>query len=57
MSRKLAEADRARDQYAALAKLYQPIGPAAIVAALLCAAGKKNDEEQAQDTQAIKRAA
>ncbi len=57
MSRKLAEADRAREQYAALAKLYQPIGPAAIVAALLCAAGKKNDEEQAQDTQTIKRAA
>lgn len=40
MKRKPAEADQARRQYAELAKHYRAIGPAAIVAALLCSRKK-----------------
>ncbi|MBL8584591.1 MAG: transcriptional regulator [Rhizobiaceae bacterium] len=36
-----SEAERARRQYAALAKHYRPIGPAAIAAALLCKPKKR----------------
>lgn len=36
-----SEAERARRQYAALTKHYRPIGPAAIAAALICAAKKR----------------
>ena len=35
------EAERNRRQYAALTKLYRPIGPAAIAAALICTAKKR----------------
>lgn len=50
MQRKISEAERARAQYAALASLYRPIGPAAIVAALLCA-------KKTEDAEGIKEAA
>ena len=36
MSLKQSEAERARTQYAMLASHYRAIGPAAIVAALIC---------------------
>jgi hypothetical protein len=35
------EAEQTRRQYAALTKLYRPIGPAAIAAALICTAKKR----------------
>ena len=41
MKQKQAEADRARSQYAELAKHYRAIGPAAILAALICAPKKE----------------
>jgi hypothetical protein len=41
MSTKKSETDRVRIQAAALAGQYRAIGPAAIVAALLCAPKKK----------------
>lgn len=40
MKRKQSEQDRARSQYAELAKHYRAIGPAAILAALICAPKK-----------------
>jgi len=40
MTRTISEAERARQQYAALASHYRAIGPAAIMAALLCARKK-----------------
>lgn len=40
MKRKQSEQDRARSQYAELTKHYRAIGPAAIVAALLCSRKK-----------------
>lgn len=40
MNRQKSEAERARSQYAELAKHYRAIGPAAVVAALICAAKK-----------------
>lgn len=46
MSRTISEAERARQQYAALASQYRPIGPAAIVAALLCAARKAEEVDE-----------
>lgn len=36
MQAQKSDAERARRQYAALAKHYRPIGPAAIAAALIC---------------------
>lgn len=44
MKRKQAEQDRARHQYAELAKHYRAIGPAAIAAALICAPKKEKAE-------------
>ena len=41
MSSKKSEAEKSRPQPVALAKQYRAIGPAAIVAALLCAPKKK----------------
>jgi hypothetical protein len=40
MTRTISEAERARQQYAALASHYRAIGPAALVAALICAKKK-----------------
>lgn len=45
MTRTISEAERARQQYAALVSHYRAIGPAAIMAALLCAR-KKNVKNQ-----------
>ena len=42
MSVKKSEAERARAKAAPLAKQYRAIGPAAIVAALICAPKKKD---------------
>lgn len=50
MKRKQAEADRARSQYAELAKHYRAIGPAAILAALICA--PKKDKAQPKQNKA-----
>lgn len=50
MKRKQAEADRARSQYAELAKHYRAIGPAAILAALICA--PKKDKAQPKQSKA-----
>ncbi|MBT1155186.1 transcriptional regulator [Aminobacter anthyllidis] len=41
MKRKQAEAERARAQHAELTKHYRAIGPAAILAALICAPKKE----------------
>lgn len=51
MKRKQAEADRARSQYAELAKHYRAIGPAAILAALICAP-KKDKTTTSKQTKA-----
>ncbi|MCO5159765.1 MAG: transcriptional regulator [Mesorhizobium sp.] len=40
MTRTISETERARQQYAALVSHYRAIGPAAIMAALLCARTK-----------------
>lgn len=40
MKRKISEAERARAQHAELTKQYRAIGPAAILAALICAPKK-----------------
>lgn len=48
MSGKISEVDRARAQYAALTSHYRAIGPAAIVAALLCAAKKVEETTDAK---------
>ncbi|WP_432284403.1 transcriptional regulator [Aminobacter sp. BA135] len=40
MKRKQSDQDRARHQYAELTKHYRAIGPAAILAALICAPKK-----------------
>ena len=41
MKRKQSDQDRARSQYAELTKHYRAIGPAAILAALICAPKKE----------------
>ncbi|SMH43783.1 transcriptional regulator [Mesorhizobium australicum] len=40
MTRTISETERARQQYAALVSHYRAIGPAAIMAALLCSRKK-----------------
>jgi len=42
MPAKKSEAEQARSQHADLAKHYRAIGPAAILAALICAPKKRN---------------
>lgn len=44
MSRKKSEAERGRPQHPALASQYRAIGPAAIVAALICAPKKRSSK-------------
>lgn len=40
MTRTISETERARQQYAALVSHYRAIGPAAVMAALICARKK-----------------
>jgi hypothetical protein len=51
MTRTISESERARQQYAALVSHYRAIGPAAIMAALICAR-KKNVKTQVVLTRA-----
>lgn len=48
MTRTISESERARQQYAALVSHYRAIGPAAIMAALLCARKKSLKSQFAQ---------
>ena len=50
MPRKKSEAELARAQHADLAKHYRAIGPAAILAALICAPKKRIVKSQQQQT-------
>ena len=45
MTDKKSEAQRAREQYAALAQHYQAIGPADLLAAVMALQSRKDDEK------------